>query len=446
MVRPDYRGPGAALRPGRTLGTVTSTAPRPFPVGPLLLSTFLPTLLFSIGEGAIIPLLPAAAGDLGATLALAGLVAGMIMIGELAGDIPSGWIVSRIGERGAMLGASAASILGLVVCLLSTSWVGLTIGVFVIGLATAVFALARHAFMTSFVPITHRARALSALAGAFRAGWLIGPFLAAGVVHLTGSVESVFWVHIVCCVAAVVVLLLVPDPATVLRRAQAAADRAAPGDVVAAEASATVPESPQSLLGTLREHRGVLARMGTGAAVIGALRASRTLILPLWAVSIGLAETDTAIIIGIAGALDFALFYAGGQLMDRFGRGATAIPSMIGLGLGHLALAASVLALDPVPWFVAVACVLAAANGIGSGILMTIGADLAPPADPAPFLGAFRFTGDAGNAAAPIVVSALTALISLPFAAVVMGVLGLGGAGALARWIPRYLPRAASRG
>lgn len=95
--------------------------------------------------------------------------------------------------------------------------------------------------------------------------------------------------------------------------------------------------------------------------------------------SIGLAETDTAIIIGIAGALDFALFYAGGQLMDRFGRGATAIPSMIGLGLGHLALAASVLALDPVPWFVAVACVLAAANGIGSGILMTIGADLAPP-------------------------------------------------------------------
>ncbi|PWJ64328.1 MFS transporter [Rathayibacter iranicus] len=417
---------------------MTDSAPRPFPVGPLLLSTFLPTLLFSIGEGAIIPLLPAVAGDLGATLALAGLVAGMIMIGELAGDIPSGWIVSRIGERGAMLSASAASILGLVVCLVATSWVGLTLGVFVIGLATAVFALARHAFMTSFVPISHRARALSALAGAFRAGWLIGPFLAAGVVHLTGSLESVFWVHILCCVAAVVVLVLVPDPATVLRRARTT-------DAVALDA-APVPESAQSLLGTLREHRGVLVRMGSGAAVIGALRASRTLILPLWAVSIGLAGTETAIIIGVAGALDFALFYAGGQLMDRFGRGATAIPSMIGLGLGHLALAASVLAADPVPWFVAVACVLAAANGIGSGILMTIGADLAPPADPAPFLGAFRFTGDAGNAAAPLVVSALTAAVSLPFAAVAVGVLGLAGAGALSRWIPRYLPRSAPRG
>jgi MFS family permease len=124
---------------------VTDTAERPFPVGPLLLSTFLPTLLFSIGEGAIIPLLPVAAGDLGATLAIAGLVSGMIMIGELVGDVPSGWVVSRIGERGAMLAASAASILGLVICLLSTSWVGLTVGVFVIGVATAVFALARNA-------------------------------------------------------------------------------------------------------------------------------------------------------------------------------------------------------------------------------------------------------------------------------------------------------------
>ncbi|KQQ04049.1 MFS transporter [Rathayibacter sp. Leaf185] len=418
------------------MDTVTVPAERPFPVGPLLLSTFLPTLLFSIGEGAIIPLLPAAAGNLGATLALAGLVAGMIMIGELAGDIPSGWIVSRIGERGAMLSASAASIIGLVICLLSTSWVGLTIGVFIIGLATAVFGLARHAFMTSFVPISHRARALSALAGAFRAGWFVGPFLAAGVVHLTGSVESVFWVHIVCCVAAVVVLLLVPDPATVLRRAQAAAGTTA-GTV---DEAALVPESSHGLVRTLREHRGVLARMGTGAAVIGALRASRTLILPLWAVSIGLAETQTAIIIGIAGAIDFALFYAGGQVMDRFGRGATAIPSMIGLGAGHLVLVLTLFAVDPVPWFVAVACILALANGIGSGILMTIGADLAPPDDPAPFLGAFRFTGDAGNAAAPIIVSVLTAVVSLPFAAGAMGVLGLAGAAALARWIPRYLP------
>ena len=63
----------------------------------------------------------------------------------------------------------------------------------------------------------------------------------------------------------------------------------------------------------------MLAQLGGGAALIGALRASRQVILPLWAVSIGISEPNTALIIGIAGGVDFALFYASGQIMDRFG-------------------------------------------------------------------------------------------------------------------------------
>ena len=44
------------------------------------------------------------------------------------------------------------------------------------------------------------------------------------------------------------------------------------------------------------------------------------MILPLWAVSIGVSDANTALIIGIAGGLDFALFYTTGQIMDRWGR------------------------------------------------------------------------------------------------------------------------------
>jgi hypothetical protein len=94
-----------------------------------------------------------------------------------------------------------------------------------------------------------------------------------------------------------------------------------------------------------------------------------------------------------------------------------------------------------VPWFVAIAVFLAVANGTGSGILMTFGADLAPRHDPAPFLGAYRFTGDAGNALAPLAVAALTAAVSIAFAAGALGMVGLAGAALLARWVPRYLPR-----
>jgi MFS family permease len=93
-------------------------------------------------------------------------------------------------------------------------------------------------------------------------------------------------------------------------------------------------------------------------------------------------------------------------------------------------------------WFVGAAMLLAAANGIGSGILMTLGADLAPPGNPAPFLGAWRFTGGIGGAGAPLLIAGVTAAVSISAAAGVVGVLGLVGAGVLARYVPRYSPHA----
>ncbi|HET6825182.1 MAG TPA: MFS transporter, partial [Amnibacterium sp.] len=116
-------------------------------------------------------------------------------------------------------------------------------------------------------------------------------------------------------------------------------------------------------------------------------------------------------------------------------------PSMIGLAIGHLALLATADLHSAVAWFIAIAMFLSVANGIGSGILMTFGADLAPRHDPAPFLGAYRFTGDAGNAAAPLVIAGVTAVSSVAVAAGVIGVVGLVGAGLIARWVPRYIPR-----
>ena len=183
--------------------------------------------------------------------------------------------------------------------------------------------------------------------------------------------------------------------------------------------------------------------MGTGAALVGALRASRTVILPL----LGgehrhLGDANTALIIGIAG---------GGRLRavlrQRPDHGPVR-PALERRAVDDRAgPRAIVLRLHARPrpsarvWFVVVAIVLALANGIGSGILMTLGADLAPPDHPAPFLGAYRFTGDAGTAAAPLALSGLTAAASLSFAAGTIGVVGLLGAGLLFRWVPRFIDR-----
>ncbi|MFD6053360.1 MFS transporter [Agromyces sp. NPDC060279] len=403
---------------------MTASQPQ-FSWGSIVLPAYLPTLLFSLGEGAIIPVIPVVATERGASIAIAGLVAAMLMIGELLGDLPAGWLVARIGERNAMIGAAMLAVIGVVVALALPSVTALAIGVLLLGLATAVFGLARHAFLTSYVPARVRARALSTLAGVFRAGWAVGPFIAAAIIAWTGSSEPVFWVLVAACLAVVVVLVLLPDPERVfgVGRGGAAGD-----------------EAPQGVLRAIVEHRGVLARIGSGIGLLAAVRASRTVILPLWAVSIGMAPEAAALVIGISATIDFCLFYVSGQVMDRFGRLWSAIPGLVGLSTGHLILAFS----HDVPgndlWFITVAMLFGIANGLSSGVILTLGADLAPKRHPAAFLGAYRTIGDAGQAAAPVVVSAVTSLVSIAAASATIGVLGFVGAGMLLRWVPRYVP------
>lgn len=415
-------------------------SPPPFSWRSIVLPAYLPTFLFSFGEGAIIPVIPVVATERGASIALAGLIAAMLMVGQLVGDLPAGWLVARIGERNAMIGASLLAVIGILIALVSPSVTALGIGVFLLGLATAVFGLARHAFLTSYVPGRVRARALSTLGGVFRGGWAVGPFAAAAIIAWTGSSEPVFWVLVAACFAVVVVLLVLPDPERVFgaaRRARAASV----ADDVRTAGQAEADAASHGVFRAIVTHRAVLLRIGSGVGLLSAIRASRTVILPLWAVSIGMPPETAALVIGISAAIDFALFYVSGQVMDRFGRLWSAIPGLIGLGTGHLVLAFTHDVPGNAAWFTAVAVVFGVANGLSSGVILTLGADLAPRADPAPFLGAFRTMADAGQAAAPLALAAITSAVSIMVATAAMGVLGFLGAAILWRYVPRYVPR-----
>lgn len=259
--------------------------------------------------------------------------------------------------------------------------------------------------------------------------------LSALIIEVTGDVTSAFWLHIVACLGAALVLLTLADPEATFRVASAARREDGGGR----ESEFLGSREHAGLFQTMYRSREELSRIGLGAALLGALRASRVVILPLWALSIGVGATDTALIIGAAGALDFALFYAGGAVMDRFGRLWTAVPCMVGLGVGHLVLAITHDLPANVGWFVAAALILSVANGIGSGILMTLGSDLADRRNPAPFLGAWRVITGVGRASSPLVIAGVTVLASLPIAAVVIGIAGLVGAGVLGRYLPRYV-------
>ena len=84
-----------------------------------------------------------------------------------------------------------------------------------------------------------------------------------------------------------------------------------------------------------------------------------------------------------------------------------------------------------------VAALMGLGNGISAGIVMTLGADASPKEARAQFLAGWRLCSDLGNAAGPLLVSAISVVASLAVAAWTMGGLTWASAGWLARWLPR---------
>src|SRR5207248_3588426 len=64
-------------------------------------------------------------------------------------------------------------------------------------------------------------------------------------------------------------------------------------------------------------------------------------------------------------------------------------------------------------------------NGIGSGTMMTLGADLAPAGAVGSFLGVWRLIGDVGGAGGPLIVGGIADLIGLMASAYVLAGIGL---------------------
>ena len=376
----------------------------------LLLGVYLPVMVFEVGIGAILPVIALSATRLGASLAEAGLVVSLLAIGQIVGDVPAGAVAARLGDRRAMLVAAIASVVVLAGAALSTELWALATCLLVLGAINAVFMLARHSYLAETTPVLERARALSTLAGLQRIGTFLGPFLGAGLMHLYG-LRAAWWLAVATSLVAALVVALVPD-----------------GDHTAR----TGPRVPAWQV--LREHRHVFATLGLAVLMVGAVRGSRQTVLPLWAEHLGLSPATTSLVFGLSGAVDMLLFYPAGRLMDLRGRLWTAIPSMLVLAVGFalLPLSSSV---TTIAW---AAMLIGLGNGMGSGILMTIGADVAPPAVRAQFLGIWRLCQDAGGAAGPLLVAGGAALGSLAAGIWAMAGVSVASAAGLARWAPRF--------
>ena len=166
------------------------------------------------------------------------------------------------------------------------------------------------------------------------------------------------------------------------------------------------------------------------------LRMSRPIIIPLYATDIiGLDELAVGAIISVSGFVDTAMFYPAGLIMDRYGRKYAIVPCF-GLQAVGMAL---------VPFSGTFAGLLLAtaliglANGIGSGTMMTLGADLAPREAVSEFLGVWRLIGDIGHTGSPLAVGYIADILDLSSAAWALAGVGVLAAATFALFVPETL-------
>jgi MFS family permease len=382
-----------------------------FSIKSLLYPVFLPSFLFSIGEASLIPVIPASAEALGADIPTAGIIAGLGMLGTLFADVPAVKFVNFLGERKAMITAAGLAASGILLAVFAANIWMLSIGIFLTGACHAVFGLARHGFIAEAVPLEKRGRALAILGGTFRGGGFVGPLLGAGVVAIWG-VSSVYWLPVVFSLLAGAVLLSTNTE----------------------NFSDTPPNKGYSIFYIAKREGHKLRTLGLAATTLAIARTARTIGLPLWALYIHLPVATAALYIGIAGALDFALFYSSGQLVDKFGRRWAAVPTLAGMALSLFALTFA----QDSTGFLIVALALSLSNALGSGLVMVIGADLAPKDARNEFLAFYRLMIDGGVAATAPAMSLLAVAFGLPIAIAGIGLITLTGAFGMWKYIPRF--------
>jgi MFS family permease len=364
---------------------------------------YLPNLIIATGQGAMIPVLVFAAKHVHASPAIAALVVFVNGFGTMLFDLPSGRIVARFGEQHSSWVAAGLLGVGLVGCLFSNNVLELSLFIFIQAAGWAVWSLVRLTHLSRIAPIWARGRALSIFGGVTRAGNVIGPFIFLAVAGKQDQkhVALAFLIYLITVVIGFVWLVAARD-----RSDHAASlghsDRIRPMRVV---------------LDSKRE----FATAGVGTLGVSLLRGSRNAIIGVWGSHIGLNAGQVSIIFAFSSLLDLTLFYPSGVVSDRWGRRAVAVPCIALLSIGHLLIPISH---SYMSLFV-VALVLGFGNGMGSGIVMTLGADRAPEKGRASFLAVWRMVSDGGTAGGPLVDSAVVGLGAIALAGPVVGVIGL---------------------
>jgi len=330
----------------------------------------------------------------------------------MAFDIPAGVLAARVGDKVVML---------LAVALVGCAQFGYTLTdnitliyliAFLNGAGGSSFLLGRMSYVTAVCKPATRGRVIAMMAGSMRVTALVGPLAGALLVETMGYTFAFTIAALLSAIAFVAVALFAHHEKPMLREVKV-----------------------RTVINLCVEYRRVFSTAGVAAITFMLMRSARTVLLPLIGTSVGLDVATIGLVVSISATVDIALFYPAGLIMDKYGRRATAVPSsaLLAVSMASMALVVGFKSL------VAAAVLVGIANGLSTGIVMTLGTDLAPSDRRSEFLGLWRLLTDVGTAAGPMVIGMVVAVAPIGFASLSIAALGACGSFVVYRFVEETL-------
>jgi len=385
----------------------------------LAFSLYVPTIMATIGNGILVPILPLYAAGFDIGYGLIGLILAGEALGTLLGDVPTGMMQRRFGNKQVMMMGFVVVIISVLLLFFAESiWVVFLLRI-LSGIGKAMYSVSMHIYVTNNVDLFQRGKAIAMYGGTNRLGGFVGPAIG-GIVAAAFDIRAPF---IVVAIAGFIGLLFIIffTQNTKQKRTEGEAE-----------------EHHFKIIDVVKSHYRILASAGTAQVFGQMIRAGRVVIIPLFAAdALGLSVDQIGFIVSLSVLVDFSLFLVAGWLMDRFGRKFAIVPcfSIQALGMALVPLTTSFLGL----LFAAV--LIGFGNGLGAGTMMTLGADLSPDDSRGEFLGVWRLIGDVGFTGGPLVVGAVADLLLLNSAIWVIAGSGLTAASIFLFFVPETLKR-----
>ena len=377
-------------------------------VGPIIGIVF----VLLTGLGLIFPIMPLFARSLGVGNDGAGLLISAFGFARLLGDLIGGSIVDRRGEQWTAVTGMAI----LIVCSSATaSAPNFALAVLFWGMAgigSAISFAALFSYILKAAPRDRVARTLSFFFGAFNIGVIVGGAVGGFVADAFGLAAPLYAYSGVLVLGIALYMRFVPPLSD---------GAAAETEETAAPEAAFSPGARPStrVVRDLLKVRGFPAALFLNLAYLWVVGAVFATLLPLFAKDeIGLSTVAIGVLYAIGVGAEFIVLFPAGALSDSRGRRAVMLPSLAALTLMIVAMGFSTNGVS-----LAVALVfMSFASGFAAVPPAAILSDVVPQEHSGRGVGAFRFCGDLGIFAAPLVVGVVSQSLGFEWAFAVAAV------------------------